>query len=220
MGLYAIIALVSSSLGLAVGASLPSGESALVAGPTLMVIYMVLGVLNPSGQPQKMNRRATTTSSKEKDDGEADSCPRILAPLKICSPIKWSIESLLCSEFRGLEFTRDLRSAPQMGAIALVGSGDQALAALGLHHQTTENCVKAMITLLISHIAVAIGALAMRRQRHVSLNDGLALVHSNKLMMNNTDNEVTTAATSAPKKNIKIKSLYQRLKFDLKHKTN
>eukprot|EP00466_Bigelowiella_natans_P001290 jgi/Bigna1/77561/fgenesh1_pg.49_\ len=111
MGLYALIALVSSSLGLAIGASLPSGESALVAGPTLMVIYMVLGVLNPSGQPQKINKTKYTT--------------RVLLPLKMCSPIKWSIESLLCSEFRGLEFTRDFRSAPQMGAIALVGSGDQ-----------------------------------------------------------------------------------------------
>mmetsp|Transcript_32005 Transcript_32005/g.51912 ORF Transcript_32005/g.51912 Transcript_32005/m.51912 type:complete len:408 (-) Transcript_32005:216-1439(-) len=245
MGLYALIALVSSSLGLAIGASLPSGESALVAGPTLMVIYMVLGVLNPSGQPQKINKTKYTTSTlsslssgkqhQEEEDkqqqqqnysGSSETCPRVLLPLKMCSPIKWSIESLLCSEFRGLEFTRDFRSAPQMGAIALVGSGDQALKALGLSHQTTEKCIKAMMTLLVSHIAVAIGALAMRRQRHVTLDDDDASsVNSIYFTLNNNSNNYNTDDATTTSKNVTRTSdkttswLHRLFKSNLKQKT-
>jgi len=202
LGMHGLLSAVSASLGFAIGAASPSSDCALITGPTLMVVYMVLGVLNPSGVPSPSpSSQCTSPESKSRPrndlslDGtasrgdekretwswrklsiarerrakEIQNYPSPLQTLKLFSPIKWTIEGMLCLEFKGLEFSRDFRSAPQMGAIALVNSGDQALKALGLSDQTTRNCVRAMFALLSSNLIFSVLALHANSQRRVSL---------------------------------------------------
>lgn len=128
-----------------------------------------------SKPPATAEKAAATAGTAAKDTIKfsdcVENCPLLLRPLKLLSPIKWSVESLMCSEFKGLEFKRDLRSAPRMGAVALVTSGDQALEALGLENQTTNACVSAMSRLLVSHILIAMVSMSITRPRHVNFDD-------------------------------------------------
>ena len=48
-GVLALVSCVTSSLGLAVGASFPTGDMALAIGPALMVVYVILGAIGPAG---------------------------------------------------------------------------------------------------------------------------------------------------------------------------
>jgi low temperature requirement protein LtrA len=48
-GILALVSCVASSFGLAVGALFPKGDTAVVVGPALMVIYVILGAIGPSG---------------------------------------------------------------------------------------------------------------------------------------------------------------------------
>lgn len=79
-----------------------------------MIIYMVLGIINPAGASE---------------NGE-DKLPFFLRFLKAASPIRWAIESLCCGEFRGMKLTRERGLA--MGGLMGVRSGDAVLDALGL----------------------------------------------------------------------------------------
>jgi len=127
-------------LGFAVGSVCSTGEAALAVGTPLMIIYMVLGIINPAGATKNGNA----------------SMPWFLRLLKHASPIRWAIESLCCAEFRGLKLSRT--GGPSMGALALVKSGDQVLEALGLGSQEWINGMKELtklggIELLVSIVA-------------------------------------------------------------------
>ncbi|GMI26040.1 hypothetical protein TrCOL_g4617 [Triparma columacea] len=124
-------------LGFAVGSVCSTGDAALAVGTPLMIIYMVLGIINPAGATKNGN----------------DSLPWFLKLLKYASPIRWAIESLCCAEFRGLKLSR--KGRPSMGALALVNSGDQVLEALGLGDKEWISGIKKLaklggIELLIS----------------------------------------------------------------------
>ena len=84
-------------LGFAVGSVCSTGDAALAVGTPLMIIYMVLGIINPAGATKNGN----------------DSLPWFLKLLKYASPIRWAIESLCCAEFRGLKLSR--KGRPSMG---------------------------------------------------------------------------------------------------------
>ncbi|GAB5361987.1 hypothetical protein AAMO2058_000759500 [Amorphochlora amoebiformis] len=185
LSVFALLSGLGTTLGLAVGAAVPSGEAALVTGPVLMVVFTALGIINPSGarppasgdseNSGKNPKDSQTEAERKKKDKKMYSptglatCPVILRPFKLCSPIKWGIEAILCSEFRSLKLKRDLREAPRMGALALVSSGDMALEALGLGDQTTGNCLNAMGRILVGQIAFSVAAMSATRPKFADL---------------------------------------------------
>ena len=83
---YCLMTVSSASLGFAIGSFTSSVESAMSTGLSIMVIFMVVGIINPSG-----------VDFDEPPNWKMDS-------LAFFSPIKWAIESLVTAEFRGLVF--------------------------------------------------------------------------------------------------------------------
>ena len=82
------------------------------------------------------------------------------------SPIRWSIRALCVAELRGLELEKaSLASAPRMGGLALVSSGDQVLERLGLEHESAARCARSLGALLAAQLVVGAGALALTRPR-------------------------------------------------------
>lgn len=127
--IFTLMAVEGTAMGYAVGSVTSDADSALSLGMPLMIIFMCVGVINPSGV----------------DKSETD--PSILKVLKLLSPVRWTIESLCLSEFRGMKFVSQskkrpwwrristasiINGTPRMGAFALVRNGDQVLDALGL----------------------------------------------------------------------------------------
>lgn len=147
---YSLMTLAGASLGFAIGSFAPNADAAKTAGMPIMVVFMVLGVINPSG--------VDTT----------DVQPILIRLFKLASPIKWAVEALCVAEYRGMEFAKQSRrgmfrtlvnDAPKMGGLALVQNGDQVLDALGLGNITWESSMKALgkltgINLLISLIGL------------------------------------------------------------------
>ncbi|GMH63569.1 hypothetical protein TrRE_jg2812, partial [Triparma retinervis] len=127
-------------LGFAVGSISSTSEAALAVGTPLMIIYMVLGIINPAGATKNGN----------------DSLPWFLKLLKYASPIRWAIESLCCAEFRGLKLSR--KGRPSMGALALVNSGDQVLEALGLGDKEWIGGITKLAKLGGIELLISIGA--------------------------------------------------------------
>lgn len=118
---YCLMTVSSVSLGFAIGSITSSVESAMSLGVPIMVIFMVVGVINPSGVDSDAPRN------------------RVMEFLKFGSPIKWAIEALVTSEFQGMEFGENdkgrwgqLKDLPRMGALAMVKDGDNVLKNLGL----------------------------------------------------------------------------------------
>ena len=88
---YCLMTVTSVSLGFAIGSVTSSVESAMSMGVPVMVIFMVVGVINPSGV-------------------DSDAPPnRVMEWLKFGSPIKWAIEALVTAEFRGMVFGEEER---------------------------------------------------------------------------------------------------------------
>lgn len=83
---YCLMTVSSASLGFAIGSFTSTVESAMSTGLSIMVIFMVVGIINPSGV-------------------DSDDPPNwIMDRLAFFSPIKWAIESLVTAEFRGMVF--------------------------------------------------------------------------------------------------------------------
>ena len=55
VGVSALLAMVTSSLGLAIGALCPTGELSLSVGPALMIVYLIAGAIGPSGAGSTAN---------------------------------------------------------------------------------------------------------------------------------------------------------------------
>lgn len=138
VGLLALNTACCASLGLAIGSLVPGEQAALAAGLPVMIVYMVLGIINPAGAAAKP--------------------PSV--PLKLvgrASPIKWCIRALCCSELRGMELAKaTLRDAPRVGGLALVSSGDQVLERLGLTDESTVNCARQLGWLVAAQFGVAL----------------------------------------------------------------
>jgi len=83
---YCLMTVTSASLGFAIGSFTSSVEAAMSTGLPIMVIFMVVGIINPSGV-------------------DLDEPPnRIMDCLSYFSPIKWAVESLVTAEFSGMVF--------------------------------------------------------------------------------------------------------------------
>ena len=148
VGTLALTAACSASLGLAVGALSRSADAALALGLGLMIVYMTLGILNPAGVASQKPPSA------------------LVAAAARLSPIRWSIRALCVAELRGLELEKaSLASAPRMGGLALVSSGDQVLERLGLEHESAARCARSLGALLAAQLVVGAGALALTRPR-------------------------------------------------------
>jgi len=86
---YCLMTITSASLGFAIGSFTSSVESAMSTGLPIMVVFMVLGIINPSGV-------------------DTDEAPNhIMKILSFFSPIKWAVESLVTAEFSGMVFEKD-----------------------------------------------------------------------------------------------------------------
>jgi hypothetical protein len=146
---YSLMTIAGASLGFAVGSFTSNVEAARVVGFPLMVLFMVVGIINPSG-----------VSSDDPD-------PSFIKIIKLASPIRWAIEALCIAEYSGMEFVPDSRRRgwfgqvikvfenPKMGALALVQNGSQVLDAIGLTGGTYETHMKNLafvtgVNLLIS----------------------------------------------------------------------
>eukprot|EP00978_Attheya_sp_CCMP212_P026572 scaffold87617_cov61-Attheya_sp.AAC.8 len=127
MGTFSLMTVAGASLGFAVGSITSNVESAMATGMPIMIIFMVVGVINPSGVDLK------------------DPPPFFVQWIKLASPIKWAIEALCVAEFNGMEFggasegqpwwrksIQSFQDLPKMGAFAFVENGNQILEALGL----------------------------------------------------------------------------------------
>lgn len=121
MKTYCLMTVCSVSLGFAIGSMASTVETAMSMGIPLMVVFMVVGIINPSGV-------AITD----------DPPNRVMEWIKMGSPIKWAIEALVTAEFRGMVFDKDrdfwgnLKDLPRMGGLAMVRDGNEVLDALGL----------------------------------------------------------------------------------------
>lgn len=134
---FSLMTVAGASLGFAIGSSTPNAESAMATGIPIIVIFMVVGIINPSG----------VDTSHE--------APAFLKYLRWASPIHWAIEALCVAEYRGMQFEdksarwpwQRFRDLPKIGGLALVRNGDQVLAALGLEDVTYETVMKNLAAL-------------------------------------------------------------------------
>ena len=83
---YCLMTVTSVSLGFAIGSVTTSVESAMSVGVPLMVIFMIVGVINPSG-----------VSSDQPTN-------HVMEFLRTLSPIRWAIEAVVTAEFRDMAF--------------------------------------------------------------------------------------------------------------------
>ena len=135
----AMTTIVTDILGFAVGSIMPDADSALATGTPIMIIYMVLGIINPAGA----------------SENSVDKLPLFLKFLKAASPIRWAIESLCCGEFRGMKLTgRGLA----MGGLMGVNSGDAVLEALGLKSREWFDGIRQLAFVGLVELGVASAA--------------------------------------------------------------
>lgn len=148
VGTLALTAATCAGLGLAVGSLAADGDSALAMALPLMVVFMVLGIVNPSG----------TAATKPPS--------ALVRALANASPLKWAIRALCVGELRGLKLDAgSLKDAPRVGALALVQSGDEVLDRLGLR-ETPRQCGVRLMQLLATECAVAAIGLWLMRPRY------------------------------------------------------
>jgi len=135
---FSLMTVAGASLGFAVGSWTDSADSAMAVGVPLMVIFMVVGIINPSG--------VDSTNGP----------PLLVKLLQQVSPIKWAIEALCVAEYKGMELREGhsrwgrIRDLPKMGAFSLVQNGSQILEALGLEKSTYTSTMR--------HLAIISGA--------------------------------------------------------------
>lgn len=84
------MSVVTSTLGLAIGALFQKGDEALSIGPGLMIVFLIVGAIGPTGVGDKL--------------------PNYLLPLRTLSPIRWGCEGLCATEFKGQQFSIDDKS--------------------------------------------------------------------------------------------------------------
>ena len=96
-------------------------NNAVVAGVPILLAYITLGIINPSGQAGEQQQLSQL------------GLPFPLKILKDASPVRWGIESVLFNEFNDMKIERQsLKKLPRMGVYALIKDGKQVVKALGL----------------------------------------------------------------------------------------
>ena len=127
---FSLMTVAGASLGFAVGSWSDSADTAMAIGVPLMVIFMVVGIINPSG----------VDSAKDP--------PQLVTFLQQASPIKWAIEAMCVAEYKGMDLREGssrwgrIRDLPKMGAFSMVQNGDQILEALGLQESSYTSSMR------------------------------------------------------------------------------
>ena len=170
----AMATIATDLLGFAVGSIASTADAAMATGTPLMIVYMVLGIINPAGV----------------DKAGGKSLPWFLNILKLASPIRWAIESLACAEFRGMKLSRVGR--PSMGALSLVRSGDQVLEALGLGSEQWIDGVKKLAKL--GGVEMLVSIAAQHIMRPISSSRNLKEPKRRKKHRNSTSGATAAAA--------------------------
>ena len=135
---FSLMTVAGASLGFAIGSWSDSADTAMAIGVPLMVVFMVVGIINPSG----------VDSAKDP--------PRLVSFLQQASPIKWAIEAMCVAEYKGMDLREGssqwgrIRDLPKMGAFSMVQNGDQILEALGLQESSYASSMR--------HLAIISGA--------------------------------------------------------------
>lgn len=149
-GVFTLMTVAGASLGFAIGALSPTGDTAVVAGIPVMVVFMTVGIINPAGVDQ------------------SETPPVLVRTLKQLSPIAFAIKALCLAEYRGMEFESPqsdgrflgrsrnvLKELPKMGALALVQNGDQVLHELGLEKDTYDGAMKHLAILSVGNLILS-----------------------------------------------------------------
>mgnify|MGYP005840120451 CR=1 FL=1 len=134
---FSVMTMAGASLGFWLGSFTKSEESAMATAMPVLILFMVVGIINPSG----VNSNATS--------------PFLVGIIKKLSPIAAAIEALCVSEFAGMEFAKSksifgvqrFRDLPRMGGLALVKSGNDVLDALGLRSIQYDAVMEYMVAL-------------------------------------------------------------------------
>ena len=145
---FAVMTAAGASLGFAIGSCAKDGDTAMAIAMPIMVLFMVVGVINPSG----VDRQSSSSSQT----------PGVVKLLKVCSPIKWAIEAVLIGEFQGVDLREKgqmpwdrIRGLPKFGAFAMVQNGDQILASLGLDTCTYQSVMRHMALLVFWNLCLS-----------------------------------------------------------------
>ena len=154
---FALMTAAGASLGFAIGSCAKDGDTAMATAMPIMVLFMVVGVINPSGVDKKSPP------------------PMVVKLLKQLSPIKWAIEGLLVGEFKGMDLRptkggrqmpwQKIRDLPKIGAFVMVQNGDQILETLGLDDVTYDGVMKHMAILAIANLCIGWLGLEMNRSK-------------------------------------------------------
>ncbi|KAI2491200.1 ABC-2 type transporter [Fragilaria crotonensis] len=149
---FSVMTAAGASLGFAIGSCAKDGDTAMAMAMPIMVLFMVVGVINPSGVDKQ------------------SSPPRVVKLLQILSPIKWAIEAVLIGEFQGIDLRvkgqrpwEKIRDLPKFGAFAMVQNGDQILASLGLDTSTYNGVMKHMALLALANLCLSWIGLELNR---------------------------------------------------------
>lgn len=141
---FSLVAVASSSLGLAVGCVAPNADRAMAIGGPVMIVHMLTGVIDPAGQV-------------------GHSAGQLMEMMHTLSPIRYAIEALCTAELGGLDLARSAADAPRMGGLALVKSGDEVLRRLGVTNNF-ETSAEWLLRLSALHLVIAAIALATQPQ--------------------------------------------------------
>jgi ABC-type multidrug transport system ATPase subunit/ABC-type multidrug transport system permease subunit len=151
---FAAMTAAGASLGFAIGSCSKDGDTAMATAMPVMVLFMVVGVINPSG----VDKNAPV--------------PLAVKLLKALSPIKWAIEGLLIGEFKDMDLTtrgqmpwQRIRDLPRFGAFAMVQNGAQILESLGLDGVTYDGTMKHLAVLSVANLLISWVGLEFNRTR-------------------------------------------------------
>merc|ERR1712194_209664 len=114
-------------------------------GAPIMMTHMLTGVIDPAG----------TTAAQP---------ILIMRGLQVISPIRHTIEALCILELKGKSLAFSALDAPRMGGLALVRTGDEVLARLGVVSSFDE-CMRWLAVLFYFHLLAAVVALILTRPR-------------------------------------------------------
>jgi len=114
-GTFSVITITTSALGFAIGSWTNSMEEAMSIGFPIMSIFIIVGVLNPSGM-------------------SSHSPSWFINILKQISPVKFAIEALCVAEYKGMKFENNWKCCyfPKLCEITMIPNGEYVLEALGI----------------------------------------------------------------------------------------
>ena len=140
VSVLALLGVVSSTLGLAIGALCPTGDTSLAVGPALMVVYVIMGSIGPAGSTKSL--------------------PWFLKPLRYFSPFRWACEALCAAEFRNQHFISKQRRRSIIPFNTIISNkikgGDKTLEALGIKDSTYSNSMKNLQLMFGIHSLVSL----------------------------------------------------------------